>query len=55
MSIGECTVTLQNVEVLMALHIDGNPITDQSHDCWLFLCQVLLGMTLSAEKLKVRD
>lgn len=36
----------------MELHVDGEPVTDHSHNDWLHLCQVLLGVTPPAEKIK---
>ena len=48
----ECTVTLQDVEILIGLPIDGEPVTGQSRGDWLHLCQVLLGVTPSAEQIR---
>ena len=43
--IRECTVTLQDVEVLVGLPVNGEPITDQRHDDWLHVFQELLSVT----------
>ena len=51
MSVGECTITLHYVKVLVELPIDGESITNQSHDEWLHLCQVLLGVTPHHEQI----
>ncbi|XP_050945197.1 serine/threonine-protein phosphatase 7 long form homolog [Cucumis melo] len=34
MPVGECTITLQDVEVLVGLSADGEPVIDQMHDDW---------------------
>ena len=52
MSIGECTITLQDVKVLMGLPIDGEHVTSQSYDDWLHLCQMLLGVTPPPEQIR---
>uniref|UniRef100_A0A1S3CPC5 Aminotransferase-like plant mobile domain-containing protein n=1 Tax=Cucumis melo TaxID=3656 RepID=A0A1S3CPC5_CUCME len=44
MSVGECTITLHDVEVLVGLPADGEPVTGQMHDDWLHVCQELLGV-----------
>ena len=43
---------LQNVEVLVGLPVDGEPITSQSHDDWLHLCQMLLNVTPPPEQIR---
>ena len=48
----ECTVTLQDVEILIGLPIDGEPVTGQSRGDWLHLCQVLLGVTPPAKQIR---
>ncbi|KAA0047926.1 mediator of RNA polymerase II transcription subunit 12-like isoform X1 [Cucumis melo var. makuwa] len=52
MSVGECTITLQDVKVLVGLLADGEPVTDQMHDVWLHICQKLLGVIPPLEQIR---
>ncbi|KAA0053567.1 mediator of RNA polymerase II transcription subunit 12-like isoform X1 [Cucumis melo var. makuwa] len=52
MPVEECTVTLQDVEVLVGLPVDGEPVTDQRHDDCLHVCQELLGATSPSKQIR---
>ncbi|XP_052191625.1 serine/threonine-protein phosphatase 7 long form homolog [Diospyros lotus] len=52
LSIGETTVTLQDVAVLMGLRIDGPPVTGASISNWAPLCEQYLGARPSKEHLR---
>jgi len=45
MSVGDCTITLQEVSTLLDLPIDGKPVTSAGSDDWAQLCKDLLGVT----------
>ncbi|TYK09815.1 serine/threonine-protein phosphatase 7 long form-like protein [Cucumis melo var. makuwa] len=41
-----------DVEVLVGLPADGEPVTDQMHDDWLHVCQELLGVIPPPEQIR---
>ncbi|KAG5557265.1 hypothetical protein RHGRI_007508 [Rhododendron griersonianum] len=41
---GECTVTLQDMEVLVGVPIDGEPVIGTTNEDWVPLCRRLLGI-----------
>uniref|UniRef100_A0A9I9E861 Aminotransferase-like plant mobile domain-containing protein n=1 Tax=Cucumis melo TaxID=3656 RepID=A0A9I9E861_CUCME len=52
MPVGECTITLQDVEVLVGLPADGESVIGQMHDDWLHVCQELLGVIPPPEQIR---
>ncbi|KAH7865249.1 hypothetical protein Vadar_004185 [Vaccinium darrowii] len=46
---GEWTVTLQDVEVILGIPVDGLPVVGSTEQDWDKLCEELLGLTLRAK------
>ncbi|KAH1209804.1 Serine/threonine-protein phosphatase 7 long form [Glycine max] len=44
MRCGQCTITLQDVSVLLGLRVDGAPLIGQTNLDWAELCEELLGV-----------
>ena len=40
----QCTITLQDVSVLLGLRVDGAPLIGQTNLDWAELCEELLGV-----------
>ena len=47
MPVGECTVTLQDVSILLGLPVDGPPVTTSSFLPWASVVENLLGIAQS--------
>ncbi|KAH1198040.1 Serine/threonine-protein phosphatase 7 long form [Glycine max] len=52
MRCGECTITLQDVSVLLGLRIDGAPLIGPTNLDWTGLCEELLGVRLQERELE---
>ncbi|XP_020229231.1 protein MAIN-LIKE 2 [Cajanus cajan] len=52
MTFGECTITLEDVSVLLGLKVHGDPITGISTYNWVPLVQDLFGITPPANAIK---
>ena len=48
----ECTITLQDLEVLLGIHVDEERVINQVHEYWINLCHILLGVVPPANKIK---
>ncbi|KAA0062050.1 serine/threonine-protein phosphatase 7 long form-like protein [Cucumis melo var. makuwa] len=48
----ECTITLQDVKVLLGIPVDGELVISQVHEDWINLCQMLLGVAPPANRIK---
>ncbi|KAH1209801.1 Serine/threonine-protein phosphatase 7 long form [Glycine max] len=52
MRCGQCTITLQDVSVLLGLRVDGAPLIGQTNLDWAELCEELLGVKPQEEHLQ---